>query len=823
MATATLDNVFSLATAQARRRTVKPESVGVINDCRDIALKRIVEVLSKTFDTIEDELFEMAEKSSDRDAQNLYLDARAQAREKRDEIEIAFKKQFLSFFEKKVSGVGEDDASQPKRGFDFESLSLVEDDELEQHLAMNDIARRLNNKCDGELRALSQRMGFLLSEPELEDAANPIAPDTIVRALQVACNQMTSGFQAKLTIMRLVEQHMATEMLSVYKDINTHLVSRNVMPQLRPSFRKAPTNDARKPLTDATAAGPIGGPGIDAGATTGRLSTSSGDLFATLQQLLSGGTVIDPGLNGARSVGDSPSASAKSGAQVGSVPSVDAIASITSSALIAALTQIQQQLVSESTTLSAMRNMQNFVPGETSLAALNVLHEIKSQGMTTASSAVDTMTIDIVAMLFDYVFEDKTVPDTIKALIARLQIPVLKVAILDRSFFSTKSHPARRLLDLLADASVCFGGQATREDPLYRKIETIVDRIHNEFDTDIGLFSAALAEFEDFLKGREIASAELIEKSARAVHDNEKREMARLISVDEIERRAAADLPPAVSAMLRGPWARVLERVYLRDNGRERQFASALETADELIWSVSPKLNAHERRGLVALLPALLKRLQDGMDIAAVEQQDRHRFFAALVDCHAVAVKAGLRGESVSTFLAGTQPAAEVSPLFEKLFAEEKTRELALKRANRSGVARIQFTDHGVEIEEIELQEHNTATPSANLASVDATSSSHPGQIDFNVAVAPVPELKRGTWVEFLQEGGKKIRAKLTWVSPLKGVYLFTNPGASEALSVSPDALHGQFQRGEARVIEASSLIDRAVDHMVQSLTHALA
>ena len=821
MVTATMDNVFSLANAQVRKRTVKPESVGVINDCRDIALKRIVEVLSKTFDTIEDELFEMAEKSSDRDAQNLYLDARTQAREKRSDIEIAFKKQFLSFFEKKMAGTGSESVTQPTREFDFESLSLVEDDELEQHLAMNDIAQRLNNKCDGELRALSQRMGFLLSEPELQDNANPIAPDTIVRALQVACNQMTSGFQAKLTVMRLVEQHMAAEMLGVYKDINSHLVSRNVMPQLRPSFRKAPTSDARKVPAGVVAGNSSGAPGIDSSATNTRLSAPSGDLFATLQQLLSGGANFSSGITGAYGAGGSRSPGIP-GLRTDGAPFADASASITSSGLVAALTQIQQQVISESTTLSALRNMQNFVPGETSLAALNVLHEIKSQGMTATSSQVDTMTIDIVAMLFDYVFEDKAVPDTIKALIARLQIPVLKVAIIDRSFFSAKSHPARRLLDTLAGASVCFDAQATHEDPLYKKMEAIVDRIHREFDTDIGLFSVALAEFENFLKGRELAGAELIEKSARAVHDGEKREMARLISVDEIERRTAADLPLAVSAMLRGPWARVLERIYLRNNGRAGQFASALETADDLIWSVSPKLNADERKALVALLPTLLKRLQIGMDIAAVEQQDRSRFFSALVDCHAAAVKAGLRGESVGALLASTQPLIKVSPLFEKLFAEENARNDDSNRVNRSGMARIQFTDHGVEIEEVALPDHDMVLVSTNTVAVNAPSSPQRGQVDFNVTTAPIPELKRGTWVEFLHDGGKKIRAKLTWVSPLKGVYLFTNPGAGEALSVAPGALQYQLRRGEARVIEASSIVDRAVDHMVQSLTHAL-
>ncbi len=810
MAAATLDNVVSLAGTQARRRNVKPESVGVINDCRDIALKRIVALLSSTFDTIEDELFEMAEKSPDRDSQNLYLDARAQAREKRTSIEASFKKQFLSFFERKVAGARQDELVLEKKPFHFESLSLVDDDELEQHLAMNDIAKRLNSKCDSELRGLSQRMGFLLSEPELEDNANPIAPDTIVRALQVACNQMTSGFQTKLTIMRLVEQHMASEMLNVYRDINSHLVSRNVMPNLQTGFRRASTTDARKGNAASNQVSPSGNGAVGSVASTGSGPVApSGDLSATLRQLLSGAVI-----GGSR---PGPAAGVQTGASANMAAS-PGDSSIATSGLVTTLTQIQQQLQSDSTTmLSAMRNMQNFVPGESPLAALNVLHEVKAQGLTASSSPVDTMTIDIVAMLFDYVFEDKAIPDIIKALIARLQIPVLKVAILDRSFFSVRSHPARRLLDVMADASVCIVGPASKDDPLYRKIETIVERIHSEFETDIDLFQVMLADMEAFLKSRENASAELIEKSARALHDSEKREMARLVSVDEIGRRTNnIDLPSVVTAMLRGPWARVLERIYLRDNGREQAFANALETADDLIWSVSPKLNADERRRLVALLPTLLKRLQDGMDIAAVEQQDRERFFSALVDCHAAAVKAGLRGESVSSLLAGSRSATEISPLFEKLFAEERGRVDAESKLNRSGVARIHFTDRGVEIEEIALQEHS-AEPETHAA--DATGDNE--GLDFNVAAAAAPELKRGAWVEFLHEGGRKIRAKLTWISPLKGVYLFTNPGASEALSILPVVLRGQFQRGDARLIDGSSIIDRAVDHMVQSLAQA--
>jgi hypothetical protein len=807
-------NVFAFANAQARRQNVKPESVRVINDCRDIALKRITEVLSKTFDTIEDELFEMAEKSIDRTAQNLYLDARAQAREKRGAIAVAFKKQFLSFFEKKMNGDDGESKKAAAGGFNMLELSLVGDDDLEEKLAVEAIAKRLTNNCDDELRAVSQRLGFLMLEPELKDEANPISPDTIVKALQVACEQMTAGYQAKLTVMRMVEAGMAKEMLGVYRDINTHLVSRHVLPQIRPTYHRPQASGSRTTPSNNNATNPVNTGTAPAGTTP----QTANDLFATLQQLIAGAAVTNPSpVNaGTGLFGATPSANSGTAQDMGS---------ITSTGLISALTDIQHQLMAgraETAQFAAMLNLQNFVPGETPTASLNFLREIKQQAVATGSNQVDAMTIDIIAMLFDYVFEDKAIPDSVKALLAKLQIPVLKVAIMDKSFFSLKTHPARRLLDVLAEASICFAGQASKEDPLYQQIETVVSRIHDEFTTDVTLFADMLAEFEAFMVARESVSEDRAEQSARALHESEKREMARMIAIDETDRRAnETKLPVAVSAMLRGPWARVLERVYIRDGGRTENFAEFLEAADDLIWSVTPKADQEQRKRLVMMLPTLLKRLREGMEIAAVEQQERERFFAALVDCHAAAVKAGLRGESVTPLIQASQSTAETAPLFEKLINEEKAREAALKNTNRSGIARIQFTDTGVEIEEIvaggkagvaDSKDAQLAEPVA--ASDDAAS------FDLD---QPMPALKRGAWLEFIQAGGSKIRAKLTWVSPLKGVYLFTNPGASEALSITPDVLEAQFKRGLARLIEESSLIDRAVDSLVHSLAGASA
>ena len=79
--------------------------------------------------------------------------------------------------------------------------------------------------------------------------------------------------------------------------------------------------------------------------------------------------------------------------------------------------------------------------------------------------------------------------------------------------------------------------------------------------------------------------------------------------------------------------------------------------------------------------------------------------------------------------------------------------------------------------------------------------------------------LQRGTWVEFVGADGLRARARLTWISPNKGVYLFTNPFSSAAvISVSPEALAEQMRRGEARVIDDAPLTERAVDSMLATL-----
>src|SRR5689334_4086454 len=100
---------------------------------------------------------------------------------------------------------------------------------------------------------------------------------------------------------------------------------------------------------------------------------------------------------------------------------------------------------------------------------------------------MDSATLDIVSMLFDQLFEDPKIPEALKGLIGRLQIPTLKVAIADKTFFGNKEHPARLLLDTFGEVAVRLAEDFSAESPTFVHLEAIVGHLVGNFKEDIGV------------------------------------------------------------------------------------------------------------------------------------------------------------------------------------------------------------------------------------------------------------------------------------------------------------------------------------------------
>src|SRR5436190_17715385 len=138
----------------------------------------------------------------------------------------------------------------------------------------------------------------------------------------------------------------------------------------------------------------------------------------------------------------------------------------------------------------------------------NVLRDLQQSPLGKKANQLESMTIEMVAMLFDFIFETKDLPDGIKALLARLQIPVLKAAMLDGAFFAKKSHPSRLLVNGLAQAGLGWSPAMGNEDPLYRKIDVIVHQILDNFSDDLTIFDEQRQALETFLAEAEKVAEE---------------------------------------------------------------------------------------------------------------------------------------------------------------------------------------------------------------------------------------------------------------------------------------------------------------------------
>ncbi len=766
MAQSPLGNVVALGDhPRAKARLSPKESADMLAGCRELALTRMARALSGMLDRVEDDLFELADKALDRESQNMYLDARAQARDNRAAIEGTFKSHFVDFFNRKVRG----DASPVAAREPSAELALVGDEDLEERLAVREMSRKVGAVCEGELMALSQRMGFLLERPELEDDANPISPATVCAALKDACDQIQSGFKVRMVLLSRLEKYAGDELQTIYHDINSHLVERRILPDVRPGVPRAtmphsPKRSAKPAAKQAvgTGAGAGGGSG-GAASAQGSAPIADGDILAALAQLL------NPSASGPQ---QQAFASAEPRAGGGVLPSWP-----TAPGAATGAATVPQSFVSELTRLH-----REAAPGGTDETVLmNVVKRIRAAPQSASLGTVDAMTIDIVAMLFDYIFEDRHIPASVKALLGRLQIPTLKVALLDRSFFSSKAHPARRLLDLLAQASIGLAEGSPREGPAVALVESVVERVLAEFETDIALFEAMAQRVAAFIEEQKATEGEIVERSARLIEEREREEIARLVAEEEVHRRLESRswVPPAVREMLAETWVRALARVQRLEGEGSAAWQALLLTMEDLLWSVEPKVTAEDRKRLITMLPGMLRTLQDGLERGELEEERRTAFLGILVDCHAMAVKAGIRGLAALPEVRVPQPAQD--PSIERAMVPAgniQVEEIRLRTPRGAGAVRNVFTRTGI-----------------------------------------WTNLQRGTWVEFARPNGPDARARLTWISPNKGVYLFTNPMSPKAaVSISPEALAEQMRVGEARIIDDASLVDRAVDSMLTNL-----
>ena len=777
--------------------------IALLDSCRDKIAAQLSEDLAQTLKRVVAELTELVSKMPSQEMYSLYMDSMELARDKSSPITTSFKKHLFNRFNEEKRRQLNGSPTREQSNLDLSSLSLVEPDDLEESLAANTIANAIANSCGEELFGLGKRIGMLLNQADLKTEQIPLGPDVIGTALLDALKEQHTSVKIKLMLVSRINKHFPAKVRVAYQEINRYLVEHNILPTIRASMARSPSSAAAASIAAAAAQENATTNLIPGGSGGTMVAGSSGmDMFAMLQQLMfgrAGAGIALPGLPGL-----SPMQSLTGGQDIDAATG-QAIGQTINPAVMQALTQLQHGRLDG-------LGMGGMNPEQITSGHINVLRELKKSQAAGMMGQMETMTLDIVVLVFDYILGDSRIPDAMKALIGRLQIPVLKVTMLDKAFFSQKTHPARQLLDLLADAALGWDPMEGHDSSLYQKVEQIVQRILSQYEDGLEIFTEALSEFQTYLAQEKQHSDQLTTRSAQFLRNREQFEIARVVAHDTI-LASLLDKPTPVSIrdFLLNHWEKRLAELHVAKGEASPVWQECVDTVNDLLWSLSPKTDKDERRKLIELLPRLLKRLDAGIDSLKLEKAVRDAFFSDLVKCHAIAVKAGFRGEQGETdatlFTAfSSEDLGNIPTQAVPIFGPKDFEDIpALTEAIIPDAALLQ--------EIANAQEEASDLEEITISGVRGEAWDEPQDGHFELLVK---DLKRGVWIEFKQDDDSVLRAKLAWISPLQGTYLFTNRLGQRAVSINANGLAAKFRDGRAQVINNVSLIDRAVNNVFE-------
>jgi hypothetical protein len=259
---------------------------------------------------------------------------------------------------------------------------------------------------------------------------------------------------------------------------------------------------------------------------------------------------------------------------------------------------------------------------------LDELHHRKQALKKAAATPEERATIEIVALLFQSILTEDRIPPAVRVWFARLQMPVLRVAVSEPDFFATIDHPARRLIDRMGACVMGFdSGAAGVNEALEREVKRIVQVVEAYPDTGRRVFQTVLIEFEKFLEHYFKNENEMTKRGVSLAQQVEQRETMAIQYTIEL-RRMLNEVPvqEGVRQFLFHVWADVLATAGMRHGAQGEQTKAMKRAAADLIWSASAKVTREERAEVIRRLPLLLKSLREGMANASMDQakQDEH-------------------------------------------------------------------------------------------------------------------------------------------------------------------------------------------------------
>lgn len=654
-------------------------------------------------------------------------------------------------------------------------LALVDNVEMDEATVLAEIASRAEVRNSLPLYLLGQRFGVVAGKPAFDAENLPIGPQALCRMIRQSCDCLELSGEHRILLFRTFERHLMPLYGTFIEAINTYLSRNGVLPNLhyvpvrQRAASPAPASAERRPRpageADAAARGaqaPPGGangPGSSAPGTGGGQGGMAGgmpgagrqdggtpeDAFHQMRHLLAGRRQLLGKLVGGRQA------------------SAGATELVSTEQVQDVLGKLQQK--------TATTVMVNGKPAQRTITHLKQdllaqLRQSTPEGKSPALAEEDGDAIDLVGMLFDHIMKDVRPNSPASALLAKLQVPLLRVAIQDKAFFTRQQHPARQMLNTIAETGAYWLSEEDADQQLVGKMQSVVDRTVRDFDGDLGLFNNLLEDLSGHLQ-TVTRKAEVAEKRhVEAARGKEKLAMARERAANVVETLLKKqNLPRFTHTLLSQAWTDVMALTSLRQGEDSEAWKQHLEIAERLISVAKNPAGANSLTSEDA--QGLRTEIQSSLTQVGYHAEEASAIAQRLVD-----PQAGADDDS----------SASRTELTMRLKARARLGE-DLQQAKKSKKA--------------------------------------PLTAEEQMRVAQIRQLPFGTWFEFkLNQQGEKVRRRMSWFSPVTGQVLFVNHRGQKVGDFTLEGLAKSMIQGQVKLVEEEkgTLIDRAWNTVMSAL-----
>jgi len=630
----------------------------------------------------------------------------------------------------------------------WESLQLLDTDEVEKQLILEKYISASETELVDMLYGLNRRLEFVLKSNTLKNSNNPYGPYVLLTTYSDMLSSDSFTKAESDIFFKAFSMTVLSKLGDVLEKINDAFIQAKVLPDLPKS----------KPVTKASGASArkeVVSPG---GASQAEVPEKTAVVNERMQPV----TEIEPALY-------------RSLVEMAEVFRMQAGEKMVSDGL-----SVSGQLMPTIELIDTLTELQkgNAISGGdlNNSVRLQIGSSVQSEGQRRPYEEQDEILIDVVAMFFDVILQDRHLPDIVRVLIAQLQIPVLKVAMMDKEFFTKKSHHTRRFLNALSQVGLGISEQNRQmKSAVLEKMEELVARVLMGFEDDVEIFSELCDEFDVFMEQQQRQVDVIEERSRKVTQSTERLELIkRKVDYEIALRLEGKRIPEFVQLFLEDAWRDVLVLAFLREEKAPREAEESLIIIDLLIESVVRPEGTDAKRSVIKGLASLFKGIKLGLENISYDFHVTAAFFKDLESWH----------KQVLTGISNEQ---------EDLSAVEEVALVSFEDASDSVTLDVELKQ--------ELEGELAQMPEDKFSQ-------------------RVNDMHVGDWVEYENPEGTMMRAKLSWKSSVTMQCLFVDSGGAKAMDISVVDFAEELREKRMWLIgqEKASLVERALSGMKERI-----